>query len=665
MQHEVRVRTSRGLRRFFIDDAFCQSLSVVERRNVQSVSLFIASWVTLLADSPLDPGNKPPHLFSRFLSRIQEDGVKATVTRFTNLAHEFVSLHSLMGTPSLIGEWIDGFKDTPVFFEYNRYYQTGDISIARFLYTFLNFGKKLEFVDESFNETAFRGWTDIETGLANLELSSVDTDSISAVLKTLLPRFSLEDFRPKFGPGAVQERGVRGRIGKLRSFQYDPLIDRFLFHGHIGKYGLGKESGLTPDRVIPDVSKWDPARGISSRVARLMFVPKNLKVARSICMEPSTLMYFQQGIMSRMTELIESSRFGSFIRLNDQSYNRDLSLIGSYTSEIDTIDLSSASDCLSLELVKKVFPQSWQIPMIVSRSHSAILPDGTLRPLLKFAPMGSALCFPTQCLLFASVCIYAACLYTYEAENVNVEFLDWMSSATIRRIARKFRRSRSLAVHGFQPLGIYGDDICVDRRLTDIVKAILSRLGFVVNDEKSFTGSQSFRESCGGFYLNGHDITPLYFRVKGVKEFTTPSHVASQVHLINSAWVRGYKNLYRFLRYSIMTWESRGRLRNKTSSFNPIPYVSDSLHFGILCKSPLNNHVEQRTHKDYQREEIRVWTISYDRKVSDAALLDSIDAYEYMRWWPGHTSDKPLEVNSSIPRYDTGSPGLRWRWIPV
>lgn len=671
MRHEVRLRTSRGSRRFLIDETFCQSLSKVERQNKQSVALFIASWITLLADSPLDPGNKPPELFTRFLKRIQVDGVKATVVRFTNLAHKFVSQHMLMGTPTLIGEWIDEFKDTPVFFEYSRYFKTGDIDIARYLYTFLNFGKKLEFVDKSFNETAFRGWIDVEKRLADLELDKVDTASLRLILRTVLPRFSIDDFRPKFGPGAVQERGVRGRIGKLRSFQFDPLLDRFLFHGPIGKFGLGKESGLTPERVIPDVSKWDPAKGISSRVARLMFVPKNLKVARSICMEPSTLMFFQQGIMARMVELIESSSIGSFIRLEDQSYNRDLSLLGSYTGELDTIDLSSASDCLSLELVKRVFPPSWQIPMRASRSHSAILPDGSIRQLKKFAPMGSALCFPTQCIVFAAVCVYAACLYTYEAEHVDVEFLDWLTAARIRHVIGKFRRQRALAVRGFQPLGIYGDDICLDRRLTDNVMAILDRLGFMVNGEKSFVGSQAFRESCGGFYLNGHDITPLYFRVKGVQEFTTPAHVASQVHLINSCWGAGYKNLYRFLRSSMMAWRSKGRFKNTASPYNPIPYVSDPLKFGILCHEPHNNHVEQREQPDvkgkpfYQRDEIRVWTISYDSRVEDADLLGSIDAYEYMRWWPSHAVGNSLAVNSAIPRYDTGSPGLRWRWIPA
>jgi hypothetical protein len=640
-------------------------LSVVERRNKESITLFVASWIALLADSPLDPGNKPVKLYSRFLKRIQDEGVKGIVSRYSSLAHQFVSSHMLMGTPTLIGEWIDDFKDTPVFFEYNRYFKTGDVSIARFIYTFLNFGKKLEFVDESFNETAFRGWSDIEDRLGDLVLDAQDTDSIRTILSVLLPRFSIDDFRPKFGPGAVQERGVRGRLGKLRSFSYDPLIDRFLFRGHIGKYGLGRESGLSVDRVIPDPSRWDPARGVSSRVARLMFVPKNLKVARSICMEPSTLMFFQQGIMSRMCELIDSSSLGFFIRLKDQSYNRDLSLIGSYTGEIDTIDLSSASDCLSYDLVKKVFPPSWQIPMRVTRSHSAILPDGSLRALKKFAPMGSALCFPTQCIIFASVCIYAACLYTYEADSVDIGFSDWLTPARIRSVVRKFCISRSLAGRGFQPLGIYGDDICVDRRLTDIVKAILDRLGFLVNGDKSFTGSQAFRESCGGFYLNGHDITPLYFRIKGVKRFTTPSHVASQVHLINSSWDREYRNLYRFLRNSIMTWGSKRRFRNRASLVNPIPYVSDSSTFGIRSSTPINSHVEKRVNSDYQRDEIRVWTISYEHIVRDDSLLEVVDAYEYMRWWPGHILGNSLEVNSSMPRYDTGSPGLRWRWIPA
>lgn len=664
MRHEVLLNTSNGRRSILIDDDFCQSLSVPVGANREIVSLFVASWITLLADSPLTPEKKPFKTYRLFLDRIKSEGIKSIVLGFSELAHKLVSQHLLMGSSTSIGEWISDFKETPVFFEYNRYFNTGDVKLLNFLYTFLNFGKKMMFVDEAFNDAAFRSWLDVEKRLSDLILSDEDTSALQIILSDGLPPFSWRDLRPKFGPGRVQERGVVGRIDKLRSLQFDPIIDRFLLHGHIGMYGYGDEYGVHASKIIPDLSRWTSASGVSSRDARLKFVPKSLKTARSICMEPNTLMFFQQAVMSRFIELIGDSWYSIFIDIRNQRRNRELSLIGSYTSEIDTLDLSSASDSVSLELVKRVFPPSWLIPMIATRSHRVILPNGDLFRPKKFAPMGSALCFPTQCLIFASVCIYAACRYTYDVEHVQCNFLDWLPS-NVRRVVRKFSRSRLASRWQFQPLAVYGDDICVDRRLTDIIKSILCRLGFVVNDSKSFTGSQSFRESCGKYYLDGNDITPLYFRIEAVKKKLTPSHVVSHVHLMNECWERGYIHLYRFLHHSIMTWECQKAFRKEGQLKNSIPYVSDPNHFGIHVSEPKNSHLEARVHPDYQRDEIRCWTISSVHRQYPGSSFQDVDFYEHMRWWASRFEDYTTDETSSAPRFDTGGTGFRWRWIPA
>lgn len=664
MQHEVLIRTSDGRRSFVIDDGFCKTLGEAMDDNLDIVSLFVASWLSLLSDSPLNPTDKPSKLYRRFLKRMQDLGLKTLVKGYSNLAHELVSRPTLMGSGSSTGDWIDGFEDTPVFFEYCRYYRTGDSKLLDFLYTFLNFGKKLEFDDESFNSAAFRDWLGIEKRLSDHEYCPDDISSLRKILGAVLPTFTFEDARPKFGPGAVQERGVKGRLGKLRNLPYDPLIDRFFFRGHIGMYGYGEEHGLDVSRIIPDPDRWSPDRELSSRTARVRFVRKNMWVSRTICMEPNLLMYFQQAVMREFLRLLDDSPMSSFIDIEDQSRNRSLGLYGSYTGEIDTLDLSAASDSVTVKLVKGIFPPSWQIPMLVTRSNSVILPDDSIMNIVKFAPMGSALCFPTQCIVFASVCIYAACLQLYESLSVSTSFHDWLTDRQILDVVSRFMRRPQFSRTDYQPLAVYGDDICVDRRLTDVVKSILTRLGFVVNESKSFVGTQAFRETCGGYYLDGNDITPLYFRVKGVKRKLTPSHVASQVHLINEAWNHGYMNLYRFLHNSLMTWECHRRYRNKASMKNAIPYVSDPLAFGILCKSPANTHLEWREQPDvegkpyFQREEVRAWTLSYDSRESDPSLQEVVDSYEYMRWWAGRASSSQ-PPSQAVSRFDTGGAGDR------
>jgi len=663
--HEVLIRTSSGRRSIKLDDDWCNSLSVPVGDNGKSVLLFVATWIALLADSPLKSSRKPLALYHRFLNGIRDVGVKSIVNDYSNLAHELVKNHSLMGADSSIGAWIDGFRDTPVFFESIHYYRTGDIEVLKYLYAFLNFGKKLEFADEAFNEAAFRSWLDVEKRLDDLVLDDVDVSSLKTILSVVLPTFTIDDFRPKFGPGSVMEKGVRGRIDKLRSLQFDPYVDRFIFRGHIGMYGCGGDHGLDVSKVIPDPSHWSPACGVSARDSRLMFVPKNLKVARSICMEPNTLMFFQQGIMREFLRCIKGSLLSRFVDINDQARNRFLAQAGSASSEIDTIDLSSASDSVSLDLVRKIFPASWLIPMLATRSSRVMLPDGSVRVVRKFAPMGSALCFPTQCIIFASVCIYAACLHAYDSSCTTVSFSDWLAPSKVTEIVGLFSNDPGYYLGAYQPLAVYGDDICVDRRLTPIIESILSRLGFVVNVGKSFVGSDAFRESCGGYYLGGHDITPTYFRIRGVARKLCARHVVSHVHLINECFERSWHNAYRFLRHSITTWECSRRYKNKASARNAIPYVTDSSRFGILAVAAPNTHLESRYNTAYQRDEVRSWTISHEVTVDPGELLSLVDKYEHVRWWASRYGDNSTGFTKSVSRSDTGGAGLRWRWIPA
>nr|QDH87788.1 MAG: RNA-dependent RNA polymerase [Leviviridae sp.] len=668
----VFVKTAEGRSSFTIDDDFCTACGV-DHDNIEGCMLFVASWLALLSDSPLNSGSsaKPKRTYAAFMQRLVRDGLRKTVIEFSALSHKLVSQHMLMGQPTLIGDWIDDFKDTPLFFEYNRYYKSGDIDVLRFIYTFLNFGKKLDYDDEEFHKTAFRGWIDIEEKLARLSFDSTDIGCISAILESCLPRFKITNFFPKFGPGSVQERGVRGRIDKVDTFSYDPMIDRFLLHGFIGNYGLGEEQGLTSDRCVPNAPRWKPGGRVSSRVSRLRFARKDLRTARSIGMEPNVLQYFQQGVNRSMMELIDNSSFSSFIKLQHQEDNKRLAEYGSYTGLVDTIDLSSASDCLSLTLAKAVFPRSWLIPMLVTRSNECILPNGDLHRLQKFAPMGSALCFPTQCVLFTGVCLYAACQFSYDSLPSTLTLLEFVKANCVA-ISKSFGSANGYTAdrHSFQECRVYGDDICIDYRLTQIVMSILDRLGFVVNRNKSFVGSQAFRESCGGFYLNGSDITPLYYRVKGVHQSKlTGEQLASEVALINSCWDRGYKYVYRFHVRQVLGWSTN--VRSSRSSMNSVLFVlpgSDT--FGIFSKNPRNSHLERREQPDvpgkpwYQRTEMRCISLTYEYRIREPHKF-MLDPYEYMRWMGNHSTDKICEDTFSHQSSDTGGARVVWRWTPA
>lgn len=653
---EVVLPTSDGRRRFTIDDGFCDS-SGVSVANRETVKVFICSWLALLSDSPLDSENgpKPKRLFDKFLLELRTSGFKATVLRYSDLAHRLASQAYLYGTSSFNDEFIDDFKDTPIFMEYHRYFRSEDPSLFQYLYTFLTFGKKLPYVDAEFEKTAFRGWLDLENELSTWSYDDNDLLILKKIMRALLPPLSLDGFYPKFGPKAVSERGVLTRIDKVEAFRYDKVIDRHIFGGSLGHYGYGEDHGLTSARAIPNLSAWGRTEVTSSRTARLRFVPKDLKTARSICMEPSVLQFFQQGVWDRMEETLTNSSYSGWIRFRDQEYNQSLATYGSETSEIDTIDLSSASDCVTLSLIKGIFPPSWQIAMRATRSDKCFLPTGEIHKLTKFAPMGSALCFPTQSIIFASVCVYAALVYQHQVTGVAL--LDKIDERSVKRLARSFKSK--LGGRGrFEPMGVYGDDICVDRRLTDIVVDILLRLGFRVNHGKSFRGSQAFRESCGAFALNGHRVDPMYYRVDYGGQHTATS-IGSMVALANECFDRKYLNTRRFLVKHLLYEKIKGI---RFVARNPILFVTpDDSTFGIKSESPYNV-LRSRMNKGYQREECKSIGISYEWKVGDKNFVT--DDYSYMRWMASRrrASSVPVEGTHGV---HTGGARVVWRWTPV
>jgi hypothetical protein len=215
---------------------------------------------------------------------------------------------------------------------------------------------------------------------------------------------------------------------------------------------------------------------------RLSFVPKTQQISRAICTEPALNMLFQRGVGLVFEELLRK-RFR--IDLSTQpDINKRLARQGSLDGTFGTIDLKSASDSVSLELLDQIFPRyvvSW---LRRFRSPRVVLPDGSSRVLHMVSSMGNGFTFPLQTLIFAS--IVRAC---YRLLGIKPEFCDGKPTN----------------------FGVFGDDIVVRKDAYSIVLRALKLFGFVVNDEKSFN-TGAFRESCGGDYFRGADIRGVYLK---------------------------------------------------------------------------------------------------------------------------------------------------------
>jgi hypothetical protein len=238
----------------------------------------------------------------------------------------------------------------------------------------------------------------------------------------------------------------------------------------------------------------------------LSFAYKNTTIARVICTEPSENMKFQKGIQYVLERQLER-RFGINLSVQPEK-NALLCKIGSMNQHYDSTDLRSASDCVAYLLLKRYIPSGSFGWLNASRSPGTTV-LGDFHELHMMSSMGNAFTFPLQTTLFS--CIVIGC---YKALGIDVIFP--------RGGAPGFGGSLG-------NFGVFGDDIVTVARATDLVHRVLTRFGFLVNKDKSFSDGD-FRESCGSDYKSGHDVRAVY-----VRTLNTPQDVACAYNLL-SAW---------------------------------------------------------------------------------------------------------------------------------
>lgn len=222
--------------------------------------------------------------------------------------------------------------------------------------------------------------------------------------------------------------------------------------------------------------------------SRLAFVPKRNDISRVICVEPVLNMYFQKGY-GRLLERLINKRFG--IDLATQpDINGELAKEGSQTGRFSTIDLSSASDSISLKMLEHFLPRHVLAVLKMLRSPSTQLPDGSWLELSMISSMGNGFTFPLETLIFSCAV-----------------------SAVYRLNSRPLLRNRVLSRGGLVRgnFGVFGDDIIVETDLANQVIHLLAMLGFSTNTDKTFTEG-SFRESCGCDFLNGYPVRGVYIK---------------------------------------------------------------------------------------------------------------------------------------------------------
>lgn len=290
------------------------------------------------------------------------------------------------------------------------------------------------------------------------------------------------DIRPSHSGGATACKTPNK--DKYHRLRYSEKIDRY--------FPYDKYFFVSPSHLCDRLQELEESPAVDPR-ARICLVPKDSRGPRIISCEPAEHMYIQQGLMRKLYGIIETHDLTSGrVNFTDQTINRALAREGSVTGLLSTLDLSDASDRVSMELVRLVFPPEWVEAFEACRSESTVLPDKTEVKLNKFAPMGSACCFPVEALVF------------------------WASA---------------VATTGHVNVFVYGDDIIVPAGDTHAVIQGLESIGLLVNRTKSYWQG-NFRESCGGDFHLGVDVTPVRIRKDFGESSTSLSSTADLCNLL-------------------------------------------------------------------------------------------------------------------------------------
>jgi len=305
--------------------------------------------------------------------------------------------------------------------------------------------------------------------------------------------------------------------------------------------------------------------------AKVVLVPKDSRGPRLISAEPLEYQWIQQSLLSVLVPTIEGHNLTKgHVNFTLQNVNRDLALEGSRTGRWATLDMKDASDRVSLKLVHSIFPDRWFRALYASRTPFTRLPSGKRVAMKKFAPMGSAVCFPIEALTFWSLIVSTLIVHR---------------GYTLRKACTNTY--------------VYGDDIVVNVDDHDIVCQSLERFALKVNRDKCCVAG-FFRESCGMDAFLGSSVTPLKLRKPWLSKLS-PAAVISYTAFCNAMYADG----------CFVTAEIVERyLRWKTK--DTIPVVSDG-HPAINCfirphhvpTSPQPRNVRVRYNANLHQREVQ------------------------------------------------------------
>lgn len=367
---------------------------------------------------------------------------------------------------------------------------------------------------------------------------------------------------PRHGPGAVAsgEKPWEKKHFKVLYPLLDstyPYADHFYFnYSHLcDELGSGGLASLKLADTEP--------------TSKVVLVPKDSRGPRLISMEPLEIQWVQQGLKDVLVNTLESHPLTRrHINFADQTVNQRLALESSKRGHLVTLDMKDASDRVSLHVVHMLFPSNWVECLEACRSTRTVCPDGDVVQYNKFAPMGSALCFPVEALVFWALSCASIMVHRHTSE---------------RQAAAR--------------VWVYGDDLVLRTEDYGAVMQDVESVGLRFNVSKCCTGAH-FRESCGVDAYNGVNVTPLRVKRRWSSSLTIQPWT-SWVDFSNRLELSGYHNAAYFI-------------ENEVQRLKRTPYTGDVAKGVMFVRLPviasaLNAHwgIQQRFNRRLFRMEVR------------------------------------------------------------
>lgn len=342
--------------------------------------------------------------------------------------------------------------------------------------------KKMEIPNDSHSksrkEACLSTWLDCDEKLALPRLLPSNWYKARLLLHSMLEDFHLSNITFSNGSEVTATRGFNSIESKLSRSQWDCTPDCFNDWSALAFRSLAIRRAVRArfsavmfhNRV--EIKRFHKDNWIRFRGNKFLCFQKTLSYVTMICDHSrfSTVRKNNekdrpidiQPLCNMLVQRTIGEGFRSVLKRNGIDLDSLAQLHGRLISNnsLATIDLSNASDSISLSLVKFLLPSRIFNLILRSRTFYTMLPNGDFYITKKVSSMGNGFTFELMTLI-----LYALGL-SYE-----------------------------------DSFSVFGDDIIISNTNAPKIISDLEAVGFTVNKEKSFVNS-NFRESCG---YNYHD----------------------------------------------------------------------------------------------------------------------------------------------------------------